>query len=455
MILAFTRRPDATNFYSDLKAREAKIVATYRSLTPNSAALFERAEEIIPGGFSRDAVMRSPYAPYVARGDGSKLEDVDGRSITDLWFNATSLPLGHADPDIIAAAKVQADRGTAFFAPTEVELDWADAILDRLTAAEQIRFTNSGSEAVMMALRFGRAASGRRLVVKFEGSYHGSHDDVSWSVSAPADRLGSPDHPTPVAESGGLVSPDGRVLVLPFNDADALENAVMRHKDEIGVIIVEPMANRMGLILPKSEFLKRARALADRHDIVLIFDEVIAFRLGYHGAQGELGIEPDLTTLGKVIGGGFPVGAVAGKREILSLSRPGLDNRVSHAGTFNGNPVTAAAGLATLRKLTPEAFDRINRLGGRVRTELGQLCDGLPLQVTGAGSLFKITATERPIENYRDSVTSDKSWEALASLALLNAGFLLTTTLSGCISTVTTDDEIDGFVAAFSDIVGG
>jgi len=453
MTLALDSRPNDSNFYTGLKARKPRIEAEFRRNTPRSAALFERAQAMIPGGFSRDAVMRSPYSPYVAHGRGSRMTDVDGRTITDFWFNATSLPLGHADPDVIAAAQAQAEKGTAFFAPTEIELDWAETIVARLPGAEQIRFTNSGSEAVMMALRFGRAAAGRSLVVKFEGSYHGSHDDMSWSVSAPASRLGDPARPTPVAEGRGLAPAGDRVLVLPFNDTAALEEAVTRRHREIGVIIVEPMANRMGLILPDSAFLATARRLADRHGITLIFDEVIAFRLGYHGAQGELGITPDLTTLGKVIGGGFPVGAVVGKREILSLSRPDVADRVSHAGTFNGNPMTASAGLATLKKLTPDVFTRINAMGARIRERLTALCDGLPLQVTGAGSLFKITATDRRIRNYRDAVRADKGWESVASLALLNAGYLLTTTLAGCVSAVTTDEEADGLLAAFAEIL--
>jgi glutamate-1-semialdehyde 2,1-aminomutase len=205
--------------------------------------------------------------------------------------------------------------------------------------------------------------------------------------------------------------------------------------------------------MPEPDFLAEARALCHRYGIVLIFDEVIAFRVGYHGAQGHMGVLPDLTTLGKIIGGGFPVGAVAGKAAILALSEPTRPDRVTHAGTFNGNPMVAVAGRATMEELTPEVFDRINAMGAFVRRRLSEICDGLPLQVTGAGSLFKITATGRGIRNYRDAATANKRWEQTASLALLNEGFLLTTSCSGCVSAVTMQDEVDAFLAAVETVV--
>jgi glutamate-1-semialdehyde 2,1-aminomutase len=207
--------------------------------------------------------------------------------------------------------------------------------------------------------------------------------------------------------------------------------------------------------MPDTTFLAEARSLCTEYGIVLIFDEVIAFRVGYHGAQGVMGVTPDLTTLGKIIGGGLPVGAVAGRADILGLSAPDQAGRVTHAGTFNGNPMTAVAGRATMEALTPELFDRIGALGAHVRQRLAAITEALPLQVTGAGSLFKITATARPIRNYRDAATHDKAWESTASLALLNAGFLMTPTLSGCVSAVTTREELDGFLDAFERIVHG
>ncbi|GGE50327.1 aspartate aminotransferase family protein [Agaricicola taiwanensis] len=441
------------DYYGALLARAGEIEARYRQLTPKSAELFARAREVFPGGFTRDAVMRKPYAPFIASGSGSLLKDVDGRTVVDMWFNATSLPLGHAHPHVLAAAEQQLRKGTAYFGPTEYELPLAELLIDRLPSTERLRFANSGSEAVMMAVRFGRAFSKKPVVLKFEGSYHGSYDDVSWSVSPSLAQAGEIRSPIPVAESAGLAGTDGRMAVLPFNDIEALRAYVEAHHAEIGVMLVEPMANRIGLLMPDKDFLLEARALCDRHNIVLIFDEVIAFRVGYNGAQGLMGVAPDLTTLGKIIGGGFPVGAIAGRADVLDLSSPALGFRVTHAGTFNANPMVAVAGYATMERLTPEVFAAFNRTGDDIRRRLAAICEGLPLQVTGSGSLFKITATGNTIRNYRDGAASNKAWENAVSLAMLNEGFLMTPTLSGAISTVTTPEQIDVFIDAFKTIV--
>ncbi len=381
------------DFYGALTARQPDIIAAFRALTPKSAELAARATKVFPGGFTRDAFMRAPYAPFVTGGAGTQLTDADGRQLTDMWFNATSLALGHAHPLVVEAVQAQAAKGTAYYAPTEHELALAELLTARIPSFERIRFANSGSEAVMMALRFARAKRNCTLIVKFEGSYHGSYDDVAWSVSPQLAKAGEAAAPNVVADTGGLVGSDGRVAVLPFNDPAALRAFVQAHHAEIAGLIVEPMANRMGLLMPDAAFLAEARALCDTHGIVLIFDEVIAFRVGYHGAQGVMGVAPDLTTLGKIIGGGFPVGAVAGRADILELSAPGYAGRVAHAGTFNGNPMTAVAGYVTMQALTPEVFDRIGALGAYVRQRLSAITDGLPLQISGSGSLFKITAT--------------------------------------------------------------
>jgi glutamate-1-semialdehyde 2,1-aminomutase len=450
VVAEMTRTSD---YFAALKAAAPAIEQRFRAATPASAALFERAARVFPGGYTRDAIMRGPYPTFIAEGHGNVLTDADGRRITDFWFNATSLPLGHAHPAVVEAVSAQVPKGTAYFAPTAHEIALAELLVERVPSAERLRFANSGSEAVMMGVRFARAYRERSLVVKFEGSYHGSYDDVSWSVSPRLDQVGAHDAPSAVAETAGLAGIGERVVVLPFNDAAVLRAYVETHHDRIAALLVEPMANRIGLLLPERAFLEEARALCDRYGIVLVFDEVIAFRVGYHGAQGLMGITPDLTTLGKIIGGGFPVGAVAGRADILALSTPDRALRVTHAGTFNGNPTMAVAGRATMELLTPEAFDELAALGQYARDGLARSAAGLPLQVTGAGSLFKVTATARPLHDYRDAATSDKRWEALASLALLNEGFMLTPTMSGCVSAVTTRADVDALLAAFRKVV--
>lgn len=435
--------PTSNNYYATLRARKPEIEARYRSLTPTSAKLHEEAKAVLPGGATRDAVLRKPYPTFIDRGQGSYLFDADNRRISDFWFNATSLVLGNSHPAVVDAVGAQLGRGTAFAAPGRLEAELAHEIIRRLPSAEKVRFTNSGSEAVMLALRLARAFTGRDVIAKFEGSYHGSYDDVSWSVGGPAAKLGEQARPNPVPESGGLPSGLGRTLVLPYNDLAATTTLVEQNADRLAALIVEPMASRMGLVLPSREFIEGLRKLCDKNGIVLIFDEVIAFRVGYHGAQGLFGVKPDLTTLGKVIGGGFPVGGVAGRDDILMLSESGRAGRVTHTGTFNGNPITMTAGLATLRQLTPEVYDRINTVGESVRGSLRRLCEGLPLQVTGVGSLFKVTASNRAVENYRHTVAADHEWEEIASQALLCDGFFLTTKLAGCVSVVTSDEQIE------------
>jgi glutamate-1-semialdehyde 2,1-aminomutase len=449
----------STDYYASLKSRLPDVQARYRALTPRSQQAFARAARVLPGGYTRDAIIRSPHPTFVAHASGVTMHDVDDRALTDFWFNATSLALGHAHPAVVDAIREQVPKGTAYFAPTENEVRLAEIVLGRLPGAERIRFANSGSEAVMIAVRFARAFRAAQYreastIVKFEGSYHGTYDDVSWSVSPKVAEAGAGDDPRPVAETAGLAGVQGRVAVLPYNDPATVRRYLEAHHADIAAVLVEPMANRIGLVMPDAEFLREARALCTRFGIPLIFDEVISFRVGPRGVQGEVGVQPDLTTLGKIIGGGFPVGAVAGRADILDLSSPGSDSRVVHAGTFNANPMTAVAGRVTMETLTPEALAQMNELGAYARERLRSSTRGLPLQVTGAGSLFKVTATNRPIRNYRDAATTDKTWETTCSLALLNEGFVLTPTMSGCTSLVTTSADIDALVAAFESVIG-
>jgi glutamate-1-semialdehyde 2,1-aminomutase len=440
------------DFYAAMKERAAELEARYRALTPRSAEMHERACAVLPGGYTRDAVMRKPYTPYLVEGRGSEVKDIDGRRYIDFCYNATSLVLGHAEQQVVDALNRQARLGTAYQAQNVGQVELAELLCERLPSAELVRFTNSGSEAVMMAIRIARGFTGRDLLIKFEGSYHGTYDDVQWSVNPPKPQAaGQPASPVP--DTAGLPPSGDRLLVLPYNDPAAVERALANHGSELAAIIVEPMANRMGLIVPQREFLEAVVRGCRAVGAVAIFDEVIAFRLGYNGSQGTLGIVPDLTTLGKCIGGGLPVGAIAGRRDILQCTDPKAQRRVTHAGTFNGNPMTMAAGLVTMEALTLPVFERLNGMGETLRAKLRSLFDGLPLTVSGTGSLFKVNAIGRPITNYQDSVEVDGEWQQVVSIALANEGFLLSKGLQGCVSTVTTEEEIDDLVGAFAAIL--
>lgn len=443
----------ALDFYRLLKSRSAEIGETYLKNTGRSRSLMERARHVFPGGYTRDSLLRKPYPTFIVSGQGDTILSADGRSIVDFWFNATSLVHGHRHPAIDRVIRDQLDRGTAFYGPGEVEIEHAERLIGRVAGAGKIRYTNSGSEAVMLALRIARGFTGRSLVGKFEGAYHGIYDDVSWSVGPQLKDMGTADDPVGVPDSAGLPGAEGRSLVLPFNDIPAAVALIERHANNLAAVLVEPFANRIGMILPEPEFLQAIARVCKAHGVLLVFDEVVSFRNGYRGVAGTLDITPDLTTLGKLIGGGFPVGAVAGREELLDISDNERPSRVVHAGTFNANPVTMAAGIAALDALTPDAIDRMAVLGDRLRQSLREICAGLPLQVTGGGSMFKVTAVAHPIHSYRDAVLADSEWEALASLQLLNDGVLVTPKLQGCLSSVTTEEAVNRLVEAFRRIV--
>lgn len=445
-------KPLSNSFYAALLDQREAIETKYRKMTPRSSVLFEEATRSMPGGLTRDSVMRRPYPAYLVSGAGSQVTDADDNQLTDYWFNATSLPLGHCHPAVLSAVERQIKKGTAFFGPGTAEAGLAEELLDRLPSAERVRFTNSGSEAVMIAVRLARGFTRRPIIAKFEGSYHGSYDDVAWSVGPKLSDSGPRHAPKAVAESLGLVS-SKNILILPYNDLTASTSLLDCHKGEVAGLLVEPLANRMGFVLPERDFILGLKEYCDSNGILLIFDEVIAFRVGYHGAQGGLNVAPDITTLGKVVGGGFPVGAIAGRADVMEQMNTARSERVPHAGTFNGNPVTMEAGLATIQALTPDVVAAMNNLGDQLRSRLSELVSGLPLQVTGIGSLFKISASHEPITDYRSAVASVREWEELAALALWTEGCCAAPRLHGCLSAVSTQGDIDRFVNAFTRIL--
>ncbi len=423
------------------------VVARYEERTPGSAALFRRATEVMPGGSTRTTIFAEPYPPYIERGSGPTIVDVDGNEYLDFLGNYTSLILGHAHPEVVAAVEAQVRRGSSFAAPTASEIELAEEIVARVASIERIRFTNSGTEATMFALRLARAATGRDVIAKFAGAYHGTHDLVMTGSLGVPERLG------------------GLVVELPFNDMDGVERALAGRERDVAAIIIEPIQGVAGMVPADRAFLADLREYATRHGILLVFDEVIAFRVGPHGAQGEYGIQPDLTALGKIIGGGYPVGGFGGRAELmdrLDARRPGA---LVHGGTFNGNPVTVAAGLATLRHLTPERYARLAELGDRLRSSLGDglAAAGLEARVTGAASLFQVhlggpadsgsMATGRSGGDPAAAATA-KARARRFYLSLLVDGFFTAPRGMGALSTPMTEREVDAFVDAAVRAVG-
>jgi glutamate-1-semialdehyde 2,1-aminomutase len=320
-----------------------------------------------------------------------------------------------------------------------------------------VRFTNSGTEATMNAVRAARAFTGRAKIAKFEGAFHGTHDNVLVSVAPDPKAAGGRRRPKPVPASEGLPPAVLKnVIVLPWNDGDACEETLEREAGSLAALLVDPLLGIGGIIPPAEGFLQRLRAVTDKHGIVLIFDEVISFRVAWGGAQERFGVRPDLTTLGKIIGGGLPVGAFGGRGDIMAAYDPRRGAaRLSHGGTFNANPVTMAAGVATLNALTPETYGRLDALGERLRGGVSRLLDATRrrAQVSGVGSLFCLHWTPTPLTDYRSSRPKDADAPLRVFLALLNEGILLTQRGMGACSLAMADEDIDRFVNALARVL--
>lgn len=420
----------------------------YPDARSHSAKMFERACQVMPGGNSRLTTFQLPYPIYAASGSGFRVTDADGVGRTDFINNYTSLIHGHCDPAVVAAMTEQVGRIGAVALATEAELKLAELLCARVPSFDLIRFANSGTEGVMQAIRAARAYTGRPRIAKSEGAYHGAYDYAEVSYAVTPDDWGAGD-PVPVPYAKGTPKTAlGEVLLLPFNDVSAIDRILAPQADQLAAVIVDLVPLSLGTIPASREFLTAIRAFTRQHGIVLIFDEVVTFRLGYRGGQDRFGVAPDLTTLGKIIGGGLPIGAVAGSKDVMSVfdargGRPPLP----HGGTFNGNPVTMAAGHAAMSLLDEAAFDRLNRLGDYARAELGRAIglSGFPAQVTGMGSLLHLHLHDRPVTEYRSSYRSTDEAAAHAQLHryLLNHGVLMSPHGIGALSTPMAEAQID------------
>lgn len=420
----------------------------------NAARLYQTARQFLPGGNSRTTVFFPPYPPYAQSGRGAYLVDVDGQERLDCLNNYTSLIHGHADPQVVSAVASQLSLGTCFGFPTSLEIDLARLLAERVSSIDQVRFANSGSEAVMVAIQAARAFTGRWKVAKFEGCYHGSYDYAEVSVAPPVDQMGSADQPSSVAGSPGTPpSVTADTLVLPFNNVDATRQLLERHGPDLAAIIIDPMPNRAGLVPASSALNDCIQTVARRHGTLIIADEVLVFRLGFGGAQSRCGLQPDLTTLGKIIGGGFPVGVVGGRAEVMAVFDPSDGHpRLGHGGTFNANPITMVAGLETMKQLTPAAFDHLQQLGNQARAGLQEavLRSGLVGCVTGDGSLFRVHLGRAAVHDYRSSMW-DRQTAAMMNLfyfEMLANGVIIAPQGMGCLSTPMTANDISHLVEA-------
>ncbi len=419
-----------------------------------SAALFQRAQHVMPGGNTRLQVHFPPHSLYLAAGKGCRVDDVDGNSYIDFINNYMTLIHGHAHDDVVRALREQAARGTCFAFATESEIELAELLCARVESFDTIRFCNSGSEAVMFAVKAARAFTGRPMIAKCEGAYHGAYDPVEVSFETHPDRWGN--RPAKIAYSRGTpekIIED--VAVLPYNRVEESLAILEEQAGELAAILVDPMPPRVGFVKAEKAYLQALRDFADRHGVVLIFDEVACFRCGYGGMQGEAGVQPDLTTLGKIIGGGMPIGAVAGKREVMAVFDPTSGKPAApHSGTFVANPMTMVAGTTAMRLLTRASLDRLARLGQRFQQRVNAAFDAAEVagQATGYGSLWKLHMNRRSYLDFRSVYADEGERERMEDLYLrmVNRGYLMGSTGLIALSTAMGEAEIDGFARALS-----
>ncbi len=415
---------------AEARAPQAQPVAGHG--TARSAALFEAACRLIPGGVNSTARATwsgwTPYPLFVAGGEGSRLHDVDGNEYVDYLLGLGPMLLGHRPPRVTqAVVDFIQQRGTIFALPTEDEARLAQKIVDAVPSVEQVRLCNTGTEAVLYATRLARAFTGRPKIIRFEGMYHGFSDQVYWSKHPDIAKAGPDAHPVPVPQGPGL--PRGveeNLIILPWNDADALADAIEREGDAIAAVLTEPVMCNTGCILPKPGYLEAMREITQKRGVVLIFDEVITgFRLGLSGAQGRLGIRPDLSVFAKGIGGGFPVAAMGGRADIMALVANGT---VSMAGTYAANGIAIAAANAALDELaTPGLYEKLDAISDELRFGLERILReaGLPAHVAGIGPLMQVWFAKEAIHNYRDAERHAdqqmfrKWWEGMLARGIL------------------------------------
>jgi glutamate-1-semialdehyde 2,1-aminomutase len=417
--------------------------------TRRSQELFLRAQRVIPGGVNSPvrafgAVGGVPR--FVVRGQGCRVFDADGNAYLDYVGSWGALILGHADPGVLAAAREAMERGSSFGAPTEAEVELAEVLTRALPSLEQVRLVSSGTEAAMSALRLARAATGRPRILKFDGCYHGHADALLIGAGSGVATLGIPGSPG-VPEALALLT-----VQAPYNDLAAVDAAFERWGDEIACVIVEPVAGNMGCVPPLPGFLEGLRELCDRYSALLVFDEVMTgFRVAWGGAQLRYGVSPDLTCLGKIVGGGFPAAAYGGRRELMRRIAP--EGPVYQAGTLSGNPLAVAAGLATLRRLSePGVYEQLEARSQRLTRGLARHAAGAGVELTTAavGGMFGFFFHPGPVHRYEDAKKADAQRFRAFFQAMLDRGVYLAPSAfeAGFVSLAHGEAEIDATLAA-------
>jgi glutamate-1-semialdehyde 2,1-aminomutase len=423
------------------------------SRTPKSAALFQRAHAILPYGVVSSFQKMQPYPLYVARGAGSRVWCQDGHEYLDFHNGFGAMVVGHAHPRIVEACREAASQGTHFAATTEKAVEFGELICRRFNL-EAIRFTNSGTEATMDAIRVARAATGRDVVCKIEGSYHGHHDSVMFSIVPNADVMGGRERPAKAPVSRGMVKDAHKyVEVVPFNDAEHLEKVFAERGHEIACLIMEPAMMNIGIVLPQSGYLQRVRELCTKHGVVFIYDEIkTGFTIAAGGATERFGVQPDLVCLAKAIAGGLPAAAFGGRKDLMFL----IEQGVSQQGTYNGNPLIAHVGLVTMREiLTPDAYAYLAKLARRLidGCEAAIKQYGIPAHTVNLDAKGCVSYRATPMKNYRDFLDTRPELFSASYPWLLNRGIFMTPgdEEQWTLSVQHTPEDIDRYVGVFTE----
>ncbi|MHA6250454.1 glutamate-1-semialdehyde 2,1-aminomutase [Oceanobacillus sp. CAU 1775] len=416
---------------------------------------FKEAVHLMPGGVNSPvrafkSVEMSPI--FMDKGKGSKIYDVDGNTYIDYVLSWGPLILGHAAENVVRSLKSAVENGTSYGAPTLLENKLAKLVIERIPSIEMVRMVNSGTEATMSVLRLARGYTGRNLILKFEGNYHGHGDSLLIKAGSGVATLGLPDSP------GVPESVAKNTITVPYNNSESVKEAFQQYGDDIAGVIVEPVSGNMGVVPPADTFLQDLREITTNYGALLIFDEVMTgFRVGYHSAQGHFNITPDLTCLGKVLGGGLPVGAYGGKRKIMEQVAPA--GPIYQAGTLSGNPLAMTAGYETLSALTPESYESMNE-------KIDRLIDGykraakkysIPLTVNRAGSMVGFFFTDEDVVDYKTAQTSDLNLFKAYYQGMISEGiYLPPSQFEGLfLSTAHTDEDIDRTIEAVEKVFSG
>ncbi|MFO3702663.1 glutamate-1-semialdehyde 2,1-aminomutase [Staphylococcus felis] len=415
----------------------------------NSIQAFEKAQTLMPGGVNSPVrAFKSVDTPaiFMDHGEGSHIFDIDGNEYIDYVLSWGPLILGHKDPKVIEEIHKVVDRGTSFGASTIEENKLAELVIERVPSIEKVRMVSSGTEATLDTLRLARGYTGKNKILKFEGNYHGHSDSLLIKAGSGVATLGLPDSP-------GVPEGTARnTITVPYNDLDAVTYAFEQFGDDIAAIIIEPVSGNMGVVPPINDFLKGLREITNRYDALLIFDEVMTgFRVGYHCAQGYYDVIPDLTCLGKVIGGGLPVGAFGGRKDIMDHIAPSGD--IYQAGTLSGNPLAMTSGYMTLSQLTPESYQYFNELGDKLEVGLKTVFDKhqVPLTINRAGSMIGFFLNKGPVTNFKEANQSDLKLFSQLYRELAKEGiFLPPSQFEGMfLSTKHTHKDIEQTIEAF------